>query len=97
LQRSDGRYVRTLNGVDRAACGTGEAAAKWDFVSDVALTTDGTLYVALPKRMQVQVCSANSREQQQLYGARGQPYLPGDSLYNGPGGVWYARGTGTSD
>ncbi len=56
-------------------------------MSDVANSGDGTLYVALPRRMQVVTCDAITHAEQRAYGVRDVPYVPGDALYNAPAGV----------
>jgi sugar lactone lactonase YvrE len=83
LERRDSRLWRTLDGVTLAGCGGG-GAGSWDLVSDAALDESGTLYVAMPLRMQVVACYAVNRGARSDL-TRGTPrvaYLTKDELHN---------------
>ncbi len=86
IKRSDGKYWTTLDGSSADSCGQA-GAEPWRFVSDVALDDDGSVYVARPKRMLVEVCDAFDRRQRLEIGAPDVPYRPGDGLHNAPSGV----------
>ncbi|MFQ5459643.1 MAG: NHL repeat-containing protein, partial [Anaerolineae bacterium] len=83
-EKNDGDYWKTLDGRSAAGCGSTSPDDWWTVASDVAITQDGTINVALPRRMQVATCDAFTREPRDSLGSRGAPYVPAPGTYNAP-------------
>ncbi len=85
LERTDAELFKTLDGT-RGKCGISYGET-WDYVSDVGVAGDGTIYVALPTWMQVYECDPFNRALRGVYGTRDEPYPAAALLHNAPSGL----------